>query len=209
MKVAVISANGKVGKLITNGAVARGMDVTAIVRHENQTNAPHSLNKDLFDLTTDDLTPFDVVVDAFGVWEPKKLHEHQTSLKHLADILSGTKTKLFIVGGAGSLYVDAEHKTQLVDTPDFPDAFKPLASNMAKGLEQLRQRNDFHWTYLSPAADFQADGEKTGNYVLAGEEFQTNAAGESKISYADYADAMLDLIQTSDHDHERVSVYQK
>lgn len=55
MKIAVISANGKVGKLITNGAVARGMDVTAIVRHENQTNAPHSLNKDLFDLTTDDL----------------------------------------------------------------------------------------------------------------------------------------------------------
>lgn len=209
MKIAIISANGKVGQLVTNEAVKRGLDTTAIVRHENKTQAPHTLTKDLFDLTTADLEPFDVVVDAFGVWEPDKLVEHQTSLQHLADILSGTKTKLFVVGGAGSLYIDPSHQTQLVDTPDFPDAFKPLASNMAKGLSQLRQREDFHWTYLSPAADFQADGTKTGHYAFAGEELTTNAAGESKISYADYADAMVDLIQQSDKDHQRISVYQK
>lgn len=125
--IAVVAANGKAGKLIVKEAVNRGFDVTAIVRGENKTNAQHAIIKDLFDLTADDLKGFDAVVDAFGAWAPDTLSQHSTSLKHLADILSGTDTRLIVVGGAGSLYVDPEHKTQLVDTPDFPDAFKPLA----------------------------------------------------------------------------------
>lgn len=123
---------------------------------------------------------------------------------HLADALSGTDARLIVVGGAGSLYVDAEHEVQLVDTPDFPDAFKPLA----KALEELRGRDDVRWTFVSPAADFQADGERTGRYLLAGEELTTNSRGESVISYADYAIAIVDEAErTADaHVRERISV---
>ena len=160
---AVVTANGKAGKLIVKEAVDRGFDVTAVVRGENKTNAQHAIIKDLFDLTADDLKGFDAVVDAFGAWTPDTLSQHSTSLKHLADILSGTDTRLIVVGGAGSLYVDPEHKTQLVDTPDFPDAFKPLATAMGKVLAELRERKDVRWTCVSPAADFQADGERTGD----------------------------------------------
>lgn len=209
MKVAVVCANGKAGKLIVKEAVERGLDVTAVVRGENQTVAKNVIQKDLFDLTTADLESFDVVVDAFGAWVEETLPQHSTSLKHLCDILSGKETRLLVVGGAGSLYVNPEHTAQVMDGPDFPDVFKPLAAAQGKALEELRLRNDVKWTFVSPAGDFQAEGERTGEYILAGEELTLNDKGESIISYADYAIAMVDEITKGNHIQERISVVSK
>ncbi len=206
MKIAVICANGKAGKLIVKEAVSRGLDVTAVVRGENATEAKEVLKKDLFDLTADDLKGFDVVIDAFGAWTEETLPLHSTSLKHLCDILSGTETRLLIVGGAGSLYVNPEHTVCVADGPDFPDAFKPLASAMAKALSELRERKDVKWTYISPAGDFQAEGERTGKYILGGEELTLNSKGESIISYADYAIAMVDEAVNGNNIQKRISV---
>lgn len=206
MKIAVICANGKAGKLIVKEAVNRGLDVTAVVRGENSTAAQKVLKKDLFDLTADDLKGFDVVIDAFGAWTEDTLPLHSTSLKHLCDILSGTETRLLIVGGAGSLYVNPEHTVCVADGPDFPDSFKPLASAMAKALSELRARRDVRWTYISPAGDFQAEGERTGKYILGGEELTLNSKGESIISYGDYAIAMVDEAVKGDHIRQRISV---
>ena len=206
MKIVVVCANGKAGKLITNEAVERGFDVTAVVRGENKTNAKQVISKDLFDLTKEDLKGFDVVVDAFGAWTPDVLPQHSTSLKHLCDILSGTDTRLVVVGGAGSLYVNKEHTIQVMDTPDFPEMFKPLAQAQGKALEELRERKDVKWTFISPAGDFQAEGAKTGKYILAGEELTLNSKGESVISYADYAIAFVDEIEKGNHIQQRISV---
>ena len=206
MKIAVICANGKAGRLIVKEAVDRGLDVTAIVRGDNQTAAKQVISKDLFDLTSSDLEVFDVVIDAFGAWTPETLPNHSTSLKHLCDLVSGKNTRLLVVGGAGSLYVNPEHTLQVMDTPDFPDMFKPLASNMGKALEELRTRNDVKWTYISPAGDFQADGVRTNKYILGGEELTLNSKGESVISYADYAIAMIDEATSGNHIQQRISV---
>ena len=206
MKIAVICANGKAGKLIVKEAVSRGLDVTAVVREENQTQAQSVLKKDLFDLTSSDLKGFDVVIDAFGAWTEETLPQHSTSLAHLCDILFGTDTRLLVVGGAGSLYVNPEHTACVADGPDFPDAFKPLAAAMAKALGELRKRSDVKWTYLSPAADFQADGPRTGKYILGGEELTLNSKGESVISYADYAIAMIDEAVSGGNIQKRISV---
>ncbi|MDO4288161.1 MAG: NAD(P)-dependent oxidoreductase [Eubacterium sp.] len=206
MKIAVVCANGKAGKLITEEAVSRGLDVTAIVRGENKTAAQQVLKKDLFELTAADLKGFDVVIDAFGAWTEDTLDQHSTSLKHLCDALSGAQTRLLVVGGAGSLYVNPEHTACVSDAPDFPDMFKPLAAAMAKALGELRQRKDVRWTYVSPAGDFQAEGARTGKYILGGEELTLNAKGESVISYADYAIAMIDEATKGSHIQERISV---
>ena len=206
MKMAVVCANGKAGKWIVKEAVERGLDVTAIVRGENRSAAKKALVKDLFDLTNADLKGFDVVVDAFGAWTPETLPLHSASLKHLCDILSGTDTRLLVVGGAGSLYVNPEHSAQVMDGPDFPEVFKPLATNMGKALDELRGRNDVQWTYISPAGDFQAEGERTGKYMQAGEELTLNGRGESIISYADYALAMVDEAMSGNHIRQRISV---
>ena len=206
MKIAVVCANGKEGKRLVKEALDRGLDVTAVVRGENRSAAEQVIAKDLFQLTAEDLKGFDVVIDAFGAWTEETLPQHSTSLKHLCDILSGTDTRLLVVGGAGSLYVNPEHTAQVADGPDFPDAFKPLASAMAKALKELRGREDVRWTYVSPAADFQADGARTGKYILGGEELTVNARGESVISYADYAIAMIDEAVKGGHIRERISV---
>lgn len=205
-KIAVVAANGRVANKVIDEAVKRGFEVTGFGRHANNTKAQHYVQKDLFDLTAEDLAGFDAVVDAFGAWTPDTLPQHSASLKHLCDILSGSKTRLLIVGGAGSLYVNQEHTLQVADGADFPDAFKPLAKAMAKALGELRERNDVRWTYISPAADFQADGERTGKYILAGEELTLNSRNESVISYADYAIAMVDEIEKGSHIQQRISV---
>ena len=101
MKIAVICANGKEGKLIVEEAIARGADVTAVVRGENKSAATNVIKKDLFNLTAADLEGFDVVIDAFGAWTPETLPQHSTSLKHLCDLVSGRETRLLVVGGAG------------------------------------------------------------------------------------------------------------
>lgn len=206
MKIAVVCANGKAGQLIVKEALGRGLDVTAVVKGENKSAAEKAVIKDLFDLTSEDLSSFDVVIDAFGAWAPEVLPQHSTSLKHLCDILSGTDTRLLVVGGAGSLYVNPEHTIQVMDGPDFPDIFKPLAAAQGKALAELRERNDVKWTFISPAGDFQAEGERTGKYILAGEELTLNSKGESIISYADYAIAMVDEATKGDHIQQRISV---
>ena len=206
MNIAVVAANGRVaGKVITE-AQNRGFEVTAFGRRENNTDAKTYIQKDLFDLTAEDLKGFDAVVDAFGAWTEDTLGQHSTSLAHLYDILSGTATRLLIVGGASSLYVNPEHTACVSEGPDFPDSFKPLAAAMAKALGELRERRDVKWTYISPAGDFQADGERSGRYILAGEELKLNGRGESIISYADYAIAMVDEIEKGDHICQRISV---
>lgn len=207
MKIAVVAADGRVAKKVIAEALNRGHEVTAFGRHDvNETPAKTYIKKDILSLTREDLQGFDAVVDAFGAWTPEALPGHSATTNHLADILSGTNVRLLIVGGAGSLYVDPDHKVQLVDIPDFPDAFKPLATAMGKALAELRLRTDVKWTYISPAADFQTDGERTGRYILAGEEFKLNSKNESVISYADYAIAMVDEIENGNHIQKRISV---
>ena len=209
MKIAVVCANGKAGKLITKEVVDRGLDVTAIVRGENKSVATHSVSKDIFEITREDLKDFDVVVDAFGAWTEDTIPEIPKAVEKLCELLSGSNTRLLIVGGAGSLYVNPEHTLTVADGADFPEAFKPLAAAHGMALKNLRERNDVKWTYISPAADFQAEGERTEKYILAGEELTLNDKGESIISYADYAIAMVDEITNGNHIQERISVVRK
>lgn len=205
MKIAVICANGKAGRLIAKEALDRGLDVTAVVRGENRSAAGKAIVKDLFDLTAADLAGFDAVVNAFGAWTPDTIPQIPQAAAHLCGILSGTDTRLLVVGGAGSLYVNKEHTVCVEDGPDFPDIFKPVSAAHGQTLALLRERKDVKWTYLCPAGDFQADGVRTGAYILGGEELSLNSRGESVISYADYAIAMVDELVSGKHVQERIS----
>ena len=207
--IAVVAANGHSGQLIVKEALDRGHDVTVFVRSENRTPAKKAVIKDIMELTAQDLEGFDAVVDAFGAWTPETLPQHSTTLAHLSDILSGSDTRLLVVGGAGSLYLNPEHSLTVAQSPDFPEAFKPLALAMGAALTELRKRDDVRWTYISPACDFQAEGERTGEYILGGEELTVNERGESIISYADFAVAMLDEIESGNHVGQRISVVRK
>ncbi len=80
---------------------------------------------------------------------------------------------------------------------------------MGEALDLLRAIDDVRWTFLSPAADFRAEGPRTGTYALGGEELTLSGAGESQISYADYAIAMVDEAENARNIHARISVVAK
>lgn len=164
------------------------------------------MRKDVFDLTADELKGFDVVVNAVGTWALEQLHVIPQASAYLADLLRGSETRLVVVGGAGSLYVNKEHTSTVELQPNFPAAYKPVSAAHGSALQILRAEENLKWTYISPACDFQADGERTGKYILGGEELVLNGRGESVISYADYAIALVDEIEKGNHVGERMSV---
>jgi Putative NADH-flavin reductase len=204
MKIAVIGANGKEGSLIVKEAVTRGLDVTSIVRDSKKSPTDQYLVRDVYDLKADDVKGFDVLVDALGFFGPN-VKEYVPATRHLIEILNGSATRLLVVGGAGSLYLDPDHTHQLYEQDDFPEAVKPLSEEMSKSLDELRQ-SSINWTFISPAAAFDAQGKRTGDYVLAGEELTFDKDGNCEISYADYAIAMVDEIVNAEHQKERISV---
>lgn len=209
MKIAVIASNGRVGKLVVKEALARHHEVTGFAKGENRSGAKQYVNKDVYDLTKEDLAGFEAVIDCAGGWTPETIPNIPGVAKHLISLLSGSDIKLYVVGGAGSLFVNKEHTITVDMGPDFPDAWKPLSANHGIALAALRDSKDLDWTYVSPAGDFQADGERTGEYILGGDELLLNSKGQSVMSYADYAIAMIDLVESGKHLRKRVSVNSK
>jgi putative NADH-flavin reductase len=207
MKIAVIAASGKVGSLILKEAMKRGHQVTAIVRDASklQDKTVPVIEKNIFDLKTEDLSPFDVVVNAFGA--PLGEEQAHVDAGHaLIEALKGTKTRLLVVGGAGSLFVDKNKSIRLIETPEFPDFVKPTAKGQGRNLQELQETNDLTWTFISPSAVFDAEGKRTGSYQSGKDHLLVNSKGESYISYADYAIAVVDEIENPKHVNERFTV---
>lgn len=207
MKIAIIGASGKSGGFLTREALRQGYEVTAIVRDGKKITDKDVavVERDIFALSTADIQGFAAVVDAFRAPAGKE-DQHLTSMEHLIRVFEQAPTvRLMVVGGAGSLYTGEDRKTRLMDTPDFPPAFLPTASNMGNAFEKLKSAKAA-WTYLSPAAFYDPDGKRTGSYTLGGDVMPLNKAGESYVSYADYAIAMIDEIRNKAHMNKRFSV---
>ena len=83
MNIAIIGITGKSGHLIAAEAEKRGHQVTGIVRNKQKYNGS-AIEKDIMSLAAQDLTQFDVVVQATGYWTPDTLHLHKDGLIHVA-----------------------------------------------------------------------------------------------------------------------------
>ena len=200
MKIARIGASGNAGSRIAAELSWRGHDVTAIARNAARIDGLPGL------------TPLAVdSADTAALVSALEGHDAVVSSVHFtasdADNLigavkaSGVKRYL-VVGGAGSLEVAPGVK--LVDTPQFPPEYKEEATKGAALLDKLRGEKDLDWTYLSPSAVFMP-GERTGQFRLGGDALLTNEAGSS-ISFADYAIALVDEIDTPRHARRRFTI---
>ncbi|CAM3557581.1 NAD(P)-dependent oxidoreductase [Brevibacillus invocatus] len=160
----------------------------------------------LFDLNAEDLQAYDVVVNAFGA-APGQEHLHVEAGRVLIQALKGlARTRLIVVGGAGSLFVDEAKTVRLMDTAEFPKEYYATASNQGQNLQDLQQSADVQWTFISPAAFFDPQGKQTGSYKKGKDHLITNEKGQSYVSYADYAVAVLDEIESPQHKNERFTV---
>jgi putative NADH-flavin reductase len=208
MNIGIIGANGKTGNLIMEEALNRGHAVTALVRNASKITNPivRVIEKDVFTLTASDLKDLDVVVSTYAAPFGEE-HLYIESGKVLIQALAETpNTKLIVVGGAGSLFVDEESTTKLMDTPDFPASIIPTAVNAAKQLEDLQNTQSITWTYVSPAAFYDPNGKRTGSYKTGKDHLISNSSGQSYISYADLAIAVLDEIEQPRHINERFTL---
>ena len=99
--------------------------------------------------------------------------------------------RLIVVGGAGSLEVAPG--VQLVDTPNFPEQYRPASLAHRESLK-IFQQSDLDWTFFSPAAEFES-GERRGVFQIGGNQLLVDAAGRSRISVQDFAIALLDEVE--------------
>jgi len=201
MKVALIGASGNVGSRVLAELLSRGHAVTAIARHPEKISARSGVTPkagDVHDKAA--LAPLlaghDAVISAvrFSASDPKLL---------IAAIKEARVPRYLIVGGAGSLEVAPGKK--LIDTPSFPEAYKPEAGAGGAFLELLRGERDLDWTFLSPSALIGA-GERTGKFRLGGDQLLTAPDGKSSISYEDYAVALVDELEKPAHSRRRFTV---
>ncbi|MEK5107684.1 NAD(P)-dependent oxidoreductase [Cytobacillus sp. FSL K6-0129] len=205
MKIAIIGASGKAGQFILDEAVAREHEVTAIVRNAGRINNSQVevIEKNIFDIQAKDVKKYDIIVNAFKSPQGQE-EQHVEAGKVLIDALKGQQSRLIVVGGAGSLYVDEE--TRLYETADFPKAYLPTATQMGKDLALLQNSQNVNWTYISPGAFFDAEGKRSGSYQKGKDKLFFNNQGDSYISYADFAIAVLDEAEQGKHVNERIAV---
>ena len=111
--------------------------------------------------------------------------------------------RLLIVGGAGGLEIAPDMR--LLDTPDFPEDWRPEAIAHTQALDYYRSIEDLDWTVVSPAA-FTHPGERTGRYRLGGDQLLVDDNGNSEVSIEDYAVAIADLLEEGGRERERVGV---
>ncbi|MCE4050780.1 MULTISPECIES: NAD(P)-dependent oxidoreductase [Bacillaceae] len=208
MKIAIIGASGKAGNLILKEAVERGHEVTAIVRDaakiQNQQVAV--VENNVFNLKTEDIQKYDVVVNAFNSAPGQEIQHIEAGQVLIEALKASPNTRLVVVGGAGSLFVDEAKTMRVLETPEFPKAYYPTAFNMGENLKELQNTNDINWTYISPGGFFNPEGKRTGFYQKGGDVLFLNSKGDSYISYADYAIAVLDEIENPQHKNQRFAV---
>ena len=200
MKIALVGATGNVGTRILDELVRRGHRVTAIARHPEKLAGrdgvtTKAVDADVVTELSDALKGHEAVVSSlrFHGTDPQKLIK--------AVKASGVKRYL-VVGGAGSLHVAPD--VLLIDTPEFPDAYKAEARAGTDFLDMLRGEKDLDWTFLSPSALFVA-GERTGEFRLGKDDLLVGTGGSS-ISYEDYAVALVDEIEKPAHSRQRFTV---
>lgn len=191
MKIGIIGATGKSGQKLIQEAINRGLDVTAIVRDASKlAQSVPVIEKNILELTTEDIKQFDVVINTFAA-PLTEAEQYRVMGKHLITIFNNVSTRLVVVGGAGRLFVDETSTTHLFETPDFPEFLISSSKNQYESYLELKA-SSIKWTYVSPAAFFDPEGERTGNYAVGNDHLIFNSKGESYISYADLAVAMID-----------------
>ncbi len=200
MKIALVAATGKIGLQIAKTLLARGHEVTAIVRNADKLPAELDgvriavapLND--IDALAAAVRGHDALASAFGPAPGDTASLSTTATALVAAARKAGVKRLIVVGGAGSLEVAPG--LQLVDTPEFPAAYKDVALAHRDALSIYQAANDLDWTFYSPAAQI-GPGEKRGGYRTQASRFLADAQGKSAINYPDYADAFVDEIEHS------------
>ncbi|WP_342420260.1 NAD(P)H-binding protein [Paenibacillus sp. FSL E2-0178] len=208
MDIVVFGASGKIGSAIVEEALKRKHEVTAAVRKPEAFSIQHDRLKvvaaDLLDpaTVTAALHGHEEVISAF-----RPAPGHENDLLQAADsLLTGMRVaglqRLIVIGGAGSL--KTESGEWLMDTADFPEDYRPLATAHANAYEIYRG-SELDYTYLSPPAAIIA-GRRTGQFRIGLDRLIVDENGRSSISIQDFAVAVIDELEEGNFSKTRFTV---
>jgi putative NADH-flavin reductase len=205
MHVALIGATGNAGSRILAELVRRSHSVTAIVRDVTRVPALPGVEARFGDVSDESglaalLRGHDAVISSvpFGGSDPGKL---------IAAVQRSGVRRYLVVGGAGSLEVALGKiplGLKLIDTPNFPEAYRKEATAGCAFLDRLSTETELDWTFLSPSA-LLIPGERTGAFRLGTDLLLSNEQG-SMISFEDYAVALVDELEKPAHSRKRFTV---
>jgi len=211
MDVVLFGATGNIGRAIAAELVARDHSVTGVTRSGGSGVAPWPgavlRAGDVTDpaSVTEVVAGSDAVISAIGPGSGSDRPQPFVAAAHA--LITGTRQagvrRLLVVGGAGGLEVAPGR--QAVDSPDFPEAYRANALAQREALEVYRTVDDLDWTYVSPAAEIGA-GPHIGDYQIGHDRMLYAEDGKSHISYADYADGVVDCLEQGTHLRERITL---
>jgi uncharacterized protein len=215
MRVVLYGATGMIGSRILKELLSRGHTVTAVLRDPTKLPAQPNVVVEKGDILDADSVArlakgSDVVVSSYAPPvipgqgpDPAKASLLVDSVRSL---ISGAKRagapRIIVVGGAGSLEVAPG--LQVVDSPGFPDAYKPVVLAHREAFYELR-KTELNWTYFSPAMTIQP-GQRTGKFRLGRNELVKDDKGQSLISAEDYAVALVDEVEQGRHTKQRFTI---
>jgi len=209
-RITVLGGTGYAGAAIVAEAARRGHEVTAVsrTRPEAPVDAVDYVAGSVLDAAVlDAVVPGrDVVISALSP-RGDMAGKVEGVLRELIGRVDGTPTRVAHVGGASSLLVE-EGGPLLWDVTKehVPAEVKPEIETGLKILDDFRSSPEtVDWFYISPPEQFGAwvPAPATGAYRLGGDVLLRNDAGESTISAADLAIAIVDEIEKPAHRRRR------
>ena len=231
MRIGIIGASGNIGNRVVAEAQRRGHDVTAFTRQGAASRPPQEgvqwRDMDIFDVegVTRAIRRLDVLVSSYHPGNSAKdvvdairqaiadPSAYACAAKVMLKALeSRPATRLIVIGGAANLEI-APGKTTDEDEPRLREVLRSLgvpkeyvvaARGHRDALHTLRVSNR-RWTYATPSAEIRA-GERTGRFRIGGDQLLFDASGRSRISYEDFAVAILDEIEWPQHIQRRFTV---
>jgi len=214
MKVVVLAATGQAGRTVISELLSRGHDVTAVARTPDK--LPSSIYSVQNDLTSSDrvaeiIAGADAVVSAYG--PPKDDPRFFSDVSYTDQLAEVTKRliaavkkadvpRLIVVGGAGSLWFSPG--VTVLDSGHWPDNLAPIARSHMNAFAALRG-SDINWTYFSPPMQI-APGVRTGKFRLGNDDIIVDEKGRNRISFEDYAIALVDELEKPAHERARFTV---
>ena len=214
MNVVLYAATGRVGRCILNELVNRGHQVTAVAR--NPDKLPETVKRVRDDLSSleriaEIIAGTDAVVSAYG--PPRDDARFTVTTDYTDQIVEVTERliaavrkagvpRLIVVGGAGSL--EFSPGVTVLKSGHWPQPFVPIATSHMKAFAALRA-SDINWTYFSPPILIEP-GVRTGKFRLGGDTLIRDEQGKSRISFEDYASALVDELEKPAHVRQRFTV---
>ena len=218
MKVVLFAATGRSGRAILNELVSRGYDVTAVARNLDKLpeNLPGSVTRVQDDLSSAErmaqiIGDADAVVSAYGpASSDPRYRTDQTYTDQLVKVTQrliaavdkAGHVRLIVVGGCGSLWFSPG--VTVLDSGHWPEPYVAIAKSHVKAFAVLKA-SGINWTYFSPPMSI-TPGERTGKFRIGGDDLIKDAEGKSRVSFEDYAVALVDELEKPAYERARFTI---